>query len=482
MNTLSATGNRLRQTLPYHCLFDFHFLPPASCRFHSRRRIMKKGNACPLKINLCRACAALIIVVATVAQQAQLLWRLTTTTPLVTTVSTFKMGTPTTAPATAALACPPSFLEHLAQQELSGSLGPSKQLSKQFVIPIYTSKGMNNYKFKIRNAALIAAELNRTLLLPPMTQGKTGDSENTEVVASDVYDLELLYRFVPVVAVTQKEVNVLAGVPNFQADPCSLYCAEASSCYTFSCEDEKGDLSMGPVGKEIIKAAPIGNVTTVVVHHCFGNARPGEDLILWRHLLPPKHVRFIAEQLRQSLFGNQSFVSFHWRFEEGQCRGHKLGLCFRCPGKTTDLTARDIADVVVAFAGGRPVFLATDGRNQGLGRTVDEVKGLIANHTQIVELGDDSAVNVSVWSSALQTQVEQAFCLHAYAHIGFVVSSWDGEIIQTYGALRRAFGWGAHAAVNPGAANITSEKHWGTGECSPWRVLLLETLVSGDLY
>ena len=56
---------------------------------------------------------------------------------------------------------------------------------------------------EVRNAALFAHELNRTLLLPPVVQGKTGyvlgpDEEAVweEVSAAEVYDLDLLSRFV----------------------------------------------------------------------------------------------------------------------------------------------------------------------------------------------------------------------------------------------------------------------------------------------
>ena len=67
-----------------------------------------------------------------------------------------------------------------------------------------------------------------------------------------------------------------------------------------------------------------------------------------------------------------------------------------------------LASVVHAFADGRAVFLATDGRNRNGATLVEEVKGRIqAMGTRIIELTNTA---VAEYDGAEVSEIEQALC------------------------------------------------------------------------
>lgn len=98
-------------------------------------------------------------------------------------------------------------------------------------------------------------------------------------------------------------------------------------------------------------------------------------------------------------------------------------------------TPGQIADVIVAAAAGRPVFLATDGRLRGRGRLVDDVKARVAGRTPIAELSDAPTSSAGLSASALM-ELEQGLCAGAAVHLGSSMSSWDWEVFYARALLR----------------------------------------------
>ena len=278
---------------------------------------------------------------------------------------------------------------------------------------------------EIRQAAIIAKELNRTLVLPPIVHGKTGDTGSMlEVVFADaIYDISTLCGFVPVI------------VASGEIDP------EADNSTRLNCKsrDVRDSARLANQSK---------NVEMVFLDNCLLPTRPlSSEFDLWKYLRPPTNVVNTAKLLSSILLEgeqNKSFASFHWRFEEGKCgRGRRvssfIGLCFRLPwGGIIDVTEDELAAVVLSAAQGLPIFLATDGRNRGKTALVDSVKQKIAVENQILEIGDLlSNKNTLSWTPSFQTQVEQAVCHFSRVHIGSSRSSWDWEVFFSRGATQQ---------------------------------------------
>lgn len=302
--------------------------------------------------------------------------------------------------------------------------------STRVLIPRYLALGTSNNKLELRRAALLAALSNRSLCLPPIVHGRTGDTTPEQVPISELYDLEALGRFVSI----------------GEANACDATRATATLCGDLCRRDggpRTGTIVVAGRGvpNDALRAVDaLGLADVFVASGClFWPQIPiSAYLLLWHHLYKPPAVLRRVALARNTLFGGQAYVSVHWRFEEYKCgrkRRLPLGLCQRetfspVAGPMLVVTPQQLADVVVAAAADRPVFLATDGRLRGHGRLVDEVKSLVAQRTQIRELHDAPA-SLSGLSASAVMELEQGICADSAFHLGSGMSSWDWEIFYT---------------------------------------------------
>ena len=324
------------------------------------------------------------------------------------------------------------------------------------IVPQFVSRGLSNYKMEFRRAAIFAALSNRSLCLTTMKHGRTGDVPVKAVQIQELYDLEALARFVPLMT---DHMQCQGG-------------QKINCCFQTKCNKNMIDLM-----------DDYRHARVLVTSGClFPNFPVSLQLLLWRSLRKSRETLLRVAQARTALFGPKSeYIAVHWRFEEAKCKRHKLplGLCMRTfPSLLTNssgfvvVTPVQVADAIIAAAKVRnySVFLATDGRARRRGRLVDEVKALALTrgNVTIKELLDASAdprlEDLKPLSSVAIMELEQGICASAALHIGSSLSSWDWEVYYAI-ALRannlHAFELAFHLENKIlGLANEPNAQHW----------------------
>ena len=324
------------------------------------------------------------------------------------------------------------------------------------IVPQFVSRGLSNYKMEFRRAAIFAALSNRSLCLTTMKHGRTGDVPVKAVQIQELYDLEALARFVPLMT---DHMQCQGG-------------QKINCCFQTKCNKNMIDLM-----------DDYRHARVLVTSGClFPNFPVSIQLLLWRSLRKSRETLLRVAQARTALFGPKSeYIAVHWRFEEAKCKRHKLplGLCMRTfPSLLTNssgfvvVTPVQVADAIIAAAKVRnySVFLATDGRARRRGRLVDEVKALALTrgNVTIKELLDASAdprlEDLKPLSSVAIMELEQGICASAALHIGSSLSSWDWEVYYAI-ALRannlHAFELAFHLENKIlGLANEPNAQHW----------------------
>lgn len=324
------------------------------------------------------------------------------------------------------------------------------------IVPQFVSRGLSNYKMEFRRAAIFAALSNRSLCLTTMMHGRTGDVPLKAVQIQELYDLEALARFVPLMT---DHLQCQGG-------------QKISCCVQTKCNKNMIDLM-----------DDYRHARVLVTSGClFPNFPVSLQLLLWRSLRKSRETLLRVAQAGTALFGPKSeYIAVHWRFEEFRCKRHKLplGLCMRTfPSLLTNssgfvvVTPVQVADAIIAAAKVRnySVFLATDGRARRRGRLVDEVKALALTrgNVTIKELLDASAdprlEDLKKLSSVAIMELEQGICASAALHIGSSLSSWDWEVYYAI-ALRannlHAFELAFHLENKIlGLANEPNAQHW----------------------
>lgn len=324
------------------------------------------------------------------------------------------------------------------------------------IVPQFVSLGLSNYKMEFRRAAIFAALSNRSLCLTTMMHGRAGNVPVKAVQIQELYDLEALARFVPLMT---DHLQCQGG----QIINC---------CVQTECKKNMIDLM-----------DDYRHARVLVTSGClFPNFPVSLQLLLWRSLRKSRETLLRVAQAGTALFGPKSeYIAVHWRFEEVRCKRHKLplGLCMRTfPSLLTNssgfvvVTPVQVADAIIAAAKVRnySVFLATDGRARRRGRLVDEVKALALTrgNVTIKELLDASAdprlEDLKKLSSVAIMELEQGICASAALHIGSSLSSWDWEVYYAI-ALRannlHAFELAFHLENKIlGLANEPNAQHW----------------------
>ena len=222
----------------------------------------------------------------------------------------------------------PGVLQTMGDHNIT--LAHAKNTTKR-VMPVYASKGINNYKMEFRNAVILARQLGRCICTPPFVDGKTiaGQLDMT-VAVSEVYDLDLLSHFVPICAACAHTVlNKSVGDA------------------TISCEQllpmRRG---LAPVAdpKQLAQYRNM-DANTIFFEYCLWLSADAQHLRtpeiireLWRVLRKPSQTSELANRAISQLGTN--FVSFHWRFEETKCSGQYEDqlLCFRVSRPTREST------------------------------------------------------------------------------------------------------------------------------------------------
>jgi hypothetical protein len=86
----------------------------------------------------------------------------------------------------------------------------------RFILPVYTSAGLNNFKMELRNAAILAKQLGRCLCLEKFTD-LTQNKQAAPVSVSDVYNISRLSQFVMTCTTCGPDIHVV----DFNCDPTS---------------------------------------------------------------------------------------------------------------------------------------------------------------------------------------------------------------------------------------------------------------------
>ena len=149
------------------------------------------------------------------------------------------------------------------------------------------------------------------------------------------------------------------------------------------------------------------------------------------------------------MFGGQSFVAFHWRFEEvfAHINGNPIGLSisstfanFSYGYGSVRFDVKDLIEVINHFRGNvSNIFLATDGRLRGQSVLVDKFKSTFSRDygVHVKELGDavqHMNLPLRAWEFAA---IDRELCTQAIAFIGSTTSSWTWSIAADMGARNK---------------------------------------------
>ena len=310
------------------------------------------------------------------------------------------------------------------------------------VLPHYVSLGLNNYKMELRRAATFAALSGRALCLPDMVDGRTvAEVKLAPVKVAMVYSLDKLSRFV-------------ALAP------------EAACNAARDCVHVEEHLCGKPLNRTILESASsagrvqellydnYGNAACVTTSGCVWSTYTLHEmyLSLWQHLAKPHHTLSAAQRAANILFKGNPYVALHWRFEESKCaryfarRGTNatLGLCFRSPNGTWPITLRTLAEAVERMRdvhGTQHVLLATDGRDRGFSRLVDDFRNMLGAGVVELPLDCEKCTRADWWPAKLPavtalSEVEQQLMAGARFALGSAVSSWFWEVCFTMAMAR----------------------------------------------
>ena len=170
--------------------------------------------------------------------------------------------------------------------------------STRVLIPRYVALGTSNNKLELRRAALLAALSNRSLCLPPIVHGRTGDTTPEQVPISELYDLEALGRFVSI----------------GEGNACDATRATATLCGDLCRRDggpRTGTIVVAGRGvpNDALRAVDAHGLADVLVASgcLFWPQIPvSAYLLLWHHLYKPPAVLRRVALARNTLFGGQA--------------------------------------------------------------------------------------------------------------------------------------------------------------------------------
>eukprot|EP01018_Ginkgo_biloba_P014570 Gb_29917 [translate_table: standard] len=184
---------------------------------------------------------------------------------------------------------------------------------EKFLVPVLSNYlGANNQLMEYMSAAVIARATGRTLCLQPLFRGPLKHEGRTSIKnregtisMENQFDTEELSKFVRVASMSR--------------------CKAIEFGWSFVKWRSTADIARDMGGMDSDCAAISGLFP--------GNGWRGAFLAVSAYLNPSSCIADAVSGLQVLAFGSlhNPFLAIHWRFEESNCKGHDLGLCFvRC--------------------------------------------------------------------------------------------------------------------------------------------------------
>ncbi|CAM6126080.1 unnamed protein product [Calypogeia fissa] len=218
-----------------------------------------------------------------------------------------------------------------------------QQLAEEkFIIPLLSYQvGTGNQLMEYKSAATIARTLNRTLCLipffggPPRHLGYLGD-RHSGLIMEDRYDTDVLSKFVKVISMDdciercERKLDVHWRLRNSRAPHWDTWFNDTPR---FSIDFKQSSQWSG-TWDVASTLGPRNDAKCVGLGGLFPGLRwRGVMYAASTYMQHSKRIMKAADLFQKRALGSNdpNFISVHWRFEESNCRGHPLGLCFsRC--------------------------------------------------------------------------------------------------------------------------------------------------------
>eukprot|EP01018_Ginkgo_biloba_P014531 Gb_25116 [translate_table: standard] len=217
---------------------------------------------------------------------------------------------------------------------------------EKFLVPVLSSYlGTNNQLVEYMSAAVIARATGRTLCLQPLFRGPLKHEGGTSIKNREGtismgsrFDMKQLSKFVRVASMTRcvrtckRKVDAIWKLRDNRTS--HIYGLSSQQSYepkaielgwSFVKWRSTADIARDMGGMDSECAAISGLFP--------GNGWRGAFLAVSAYLNPSSCISDAVSGLQVRAFGSlhNPFLSVHWRFEESNCKGHDLGLCFvRC--------------------------------------------------------------------------------------------------------------------------------------------------------
>ncbi|KAG6547250.1 hypothetical protein Mapa_011186 [Marchantia paleacea] len=215
---------------------------------------------------------------------------------------------------------------------------------KRYIVPMLSSfVGTGNQLMEYKSAAVVARTLNRTLCLIPFFGGPQRHfgylgSNHYGLHIEDRYDLEELSKFVKIENIDEcikqcgGTLDRVWKLRQSRSSDWSYWFPNIPETNAFF--DRSFSKWTSPV--DIARSVGLRNDEPEARCVGLGGAFPG---LRWRgamwaasaYMQHSKTILSVSDVFQAKALGNNSYISVHWRFEESNCNGHPLGLCFtRC--------------------------------------------------------------------------------------------------------------------------------------------------------
>lgn len=396
-----------------------------------------------------------------------------------------------------------SMKENGSDSKIPNMNTPVEGLKEKFIVPILTGHlGDNNQLMEYMTSAVVAKATNRTLCLTPFFSGPRKHAgqlprlQGAGLAMEERYDIPYLAKFVNVTPLERclqrcnKQLDSIWWLRRTSSSPGRVWKSDPNNVRShdlaWSFVKWTSMIDIGKSFKEFDQEKCVA----------LGGLFPG---LRWRgaylassmFLRPAQSVSRAATVIQERAIGpNRSFVAVHWRFEESNCRGHELGLCFircndgseidsglhpsaiewvdlgqhKCPH---DHSIRGVSvsklDLIAAIQETAKkdkvdvVYLATDGWMRGpkeLALVKEVVNQLRDSGLEVVGLwkieelpnfSDGKYFDATLANSVIPkvtghtiSQIEQEICHRAYSFLGSGESTWSLSVFRSRLAERKS--------------------------------------------
>lgn len=376
----------------------------------------------------------------------------------------------------------------------------TRDVPEKFLVPMLSNVvGDNNQLMEYMTAAVVARATNRTLCLtqffsgPSRHGGQLLRRQGAGLAVEDRYSIHSLTNFVRVSPLERCFKSCNKHLDSF------WWLRRASSSHLTVWLWDHKNVKTHDLDWSFVKWTSTNDVynTFQGFEHercvALGGLFPG---VRWRgaylacssFLRPSESMWRAATALQERAIGaNHSFLAVHWRFEESNCKGHELGLCFtrcrdgavidsglhpagvewvaelskqKCKLRGVLLTKEDIVAAIREKAKKENVdliYIATDGWMRGkrpLKLVQEVVNKLRRSGLAVVGLWkidhlpnfSDGSYLEPAWLKSLVpnlsghtiSQLEQEICTRARVFLGSGESTWSLSVFRSRLALRKA--------------------------------------------